>query len=320
MTDGNRKQRRAAEHTLQLEAPTLADRLRENPGRQAALVVIAGLDMGGTIPLDRPVTVLGRDPGCHGVIPDDGISRRHAEVIREEDGGYAVVDLGSTNGVFVAGERVTRRVLREGDKVLLGRGTVLQFVLQDPLEERFRRQMYESTVRDGLTGAFNRKHFDERLAAELSFARRHGSPVSLLMFDLDRFKDINDRWGHPAGDQVLQAVARVVQDRLRGEDVLARWGGEEFAVIARGIGPVNGLALGERLRREVEALRIATPEGERIPVTISVGVGTACGEALVAPADLITLADRNMYLAKHKGRNRVEASLGPENGAGEREG
>jgi diguanylate cyclase (GGDEF)-like protein len=192
--------------------------------------------------------------------------------------------------------------------VLLGRGTVLQFVLQDPIEEQFRRQMYESTVRDGLTGAFNRKHFDERLAAELSFARRHGSPVSLLMFDLDRFKDVNDRWGHQAGDQVLQAVARVVQDRLRGEDVLARYGGEEFAVIARGIGPLNGLALGERLRREVEALEIVTPEGVRIPVTISVGVGTAGEGAQAGPAELIALADRNMYRAKQQGRNRVEAS------------
>jgi diguanylate cyclase (GGDEF)-like protein len=273
-------------------------------------VVIAGMDMGGTIPLDRPLTVLGRDPDCHGVIRDDGISRRHAEVRRGEDGGFILVDLDSTNGVFFAGERVSRCALREGDKILLGRCTVLQFVLQDPFEARFRRQMYDSTVRDGLTGAFNRRCFDERLAAELSFARRHGTPVTLLMIDLDRFKDINDRWGHQTGDQVLRAVSGAIRDRLRGEDVFARYGGEEFAVIARGIGPPNGLALGERLRREVESLEILTPEGARIPVTISVGAGTAGGGSMMSPEELVQLADRNLYLAKERGRNRVEASAG----------
>jgi len=306
VADGKRR-RHASEHTLQFELPTLAERLAEDGTRRPTLVVVAGMEMGRTIPLAGEVTVLGRDPGCQGVIRDDGISRRHAEVRREDDGGFALLDLDSTNGVFVAGRRIDRVKLREGDKVLLGRGTVLQFLLLDAVDEQFRRQMYESAVRDGLTGAVNRKHFDERLAAELSFARRHGSPVSLVLFDLDRFKDVNDRWGHPMGDLVLQAVARVVQERLRGEDVLARYGGEEFAVIARGIGPLNGLALGERLRREAEALRFVTPEGEHIPVTISVGVATVDGEANISPADLIALADRNMYLAKHKGRNRVEA-------------
>jgi diguanylate cyclase (GGDEF)-like protein len=319
MTNGERKRRRAAEHTLQLDSPTLADRLREEAGRQASLLVISGMDMGGAIPLDRPVTVLGRDPGCDAVIRDDGISRRHAEIRREDGGRYAVIDLGSTNGVFVAGERIDRRILREGDKVLLGRRTVLQFVLQDPFEEQFRRQMYESTVRDGLTGAFNRKHWGERLAAELSFAARHHAPLSVLFFDLDHFKRINDRFGHPAGDQVLRAVARAVQERLRSEDVLARWGGEEFAVLARGIGPLNGLALGERLRQEVERLRLSAPEGEPIPVTISVGVATWEGGGRIAPEALIAAADRNMYRAKAGGRNRVEAGLAPAEEAPARE-
>lgn len=309
-----RRSRRINEHTLQLEVPTLMERLRQSAGRRAALVVVAGMDMGSTILLDRPVTVLGRDPDCHGVIRDDGISRRHAEVRLREDGGFEIVDLGSTNGVFLAGDRIERRSLREGDKILLGRGTVLQFLMLDPVDEQFRRGMYESTVRDGLTGAFNRKHFDERLSSEISFAKRHGSSVSLLLFDLDRFKRVNDTWGHQAGDLVLKAVAEAVQDRLRGEDLLARWGGEEFAVIARGIGSLGGLALGERLRREVEKLRIVTPEGDHIPVTISVGVATATGQAGVDVEELVARADRNLYLAKNKGRNRVEAGDEPAEG------
>ena len=302
-----RSRRRTAELTLQLEHSTLAERLREGEGKRAALLVIGGIDMGGIIPLERDSTLLGRDPACDGVVRDDGISRRHAEVRRRGDGGYVLVDLDSTNGVFVDGGRVAEHELREGDKVLLGRRTVLQFVLQDPFEEQFRAQMYESTVRDPLTGAYNRKHFDERFEAELSYARRHGAPLTLLIFDLDHFKRINDTYGHPAGDQVLQAVVAAVSDRLRSEDLLARYGGEEFTVVARGITDIGGLALGERLRREVEELRVLAPDGERIPVTISVGAATVPGESGAGADAVLALADENLYEAKRRGRNQVVA-------------
>ncbi len=305
-----RRERHSTTFTLQLKEPTLVEALRQSDSKQAALLVIAGMDMGRMILLNQPVTVLGRSVECHGVIHDDGISRKHAEVRRQDDGSFLLIDLGSTNGIYISDRKVEQSTLREGDKILLGRGTVLQFLAMDTIDAQFCSKMYESMVRDGLTGVFNRKYFDERLAAELSFARRHNLPASLLIFDLDHFKKINDTWGHQIGDLVLQAVAQTVQGRIRGEDMLARYGGEEFAIIACGLGLQDGMSLAEDLRREVEAMRILTPDGEHIPVTISIGI--ACAEVAqeVVSTDLIALADRNMYQAKQKGRNRIESSAG----------
>ncbi|MCK9461224.1 MAG: GGDEF domain-containing protein [Proteobacteria bacterium] len=305
----SRRPRQTTEMTLQLDLVAANELGRGLSDRQAAFVVIGGMDMGDSIPLreDGP-TVIGRDPECDGIIRDDGISRRHVRVFRDESGAFVLEDLDSTNGVFVGGVRVSRYQLADGDKVLVGRRTILKFVLQDRLDVAFQQQMYESSVRDALTGAFNRKHFDERIAAELSYAKRHAMSVTLAMLDLDHFKNVNDSWGHQAGDQVLQSVGGALLRMLRQEDIFARYGGEEFAVIARGIGQVGGLALGERLRAEVERILIRTPQGERIPVTISVGVCTTPGGAEVAPAELVRQSDVNLYAAKAAGRNRVVAT------------
>jgi two-component system, cell cycle response regulator len=304
-----RKPKRTTEMTLQLNRESIAELMRVRSGRQASFVVIGGMDVGETIVIkDDGATVLGRDADCDGVIRDDGISRHHAQVISEKPGEYVLVDLDSTNGVFVDGERISRRALSEGDKVLLGRRTILKFVVQDKLDMQFQKTMYESAVRDALTGAFNRKHFDERIASELSYSRRHAVTVTLAMLDIDHFKRINDTWGHQAGDQVLASVAKAISAMLRQEDVFARYGGEEFVVIARGIGAAGGLALGERVRAGVESIAIKTEKGERIPVTISVGVSTAPGGCEIAPAQIVRASDQNLYKAKETGRNRVVAT------------
>jgi two-component system cell cycle response regulator len=304
-----RKPRPTTEMTLQLNLETAAELAQPSVERRAAFVVIGGMDVGDTIFIreDGP-TVIGRDAECDGIVRDDGISRRHARVVRAEQGAYVLEDLESTNGVWVDGERVARHPLVEGDKVLLGRRTILKFVMQDKLDLLFQHQMYESSVRDALTGAFNRRHFDERIASELSFSKRHCVPVTLAMLDLDHFKKINDSWGHQAGDQMLQSVARSLMTMLRQEDIFARYGGEEFVVIARGIAAPGGLALGERLRAEVERMVVRTPQGERIPITISVGVCIAPGGREVSPAELVRQADANLYAAKSSGRNRVVAT------------
>ncbi|MBW2277329.1 MAG: GGDEF domain-containing protein [Deltaproteobacteria bacterium] len=308
MNDKKRRERNVSELTLQIESSTMAEKMRSKDDRDAALVVIGGMDVGNTIPLAKDSVVLGRDPDCDEILRDDGISRQHAEVVREKSGGYLIRDLGSTNGIFVEGERVAQHRLRDGDKVLLGRRTVIKFSLQDEIEAEYQQQMYSSAVRDGLTGAFNRRYFDERVTAELSHARRHLSPVSVLMIDLDHFKRVNDTFGHVSGDQVLEAVAKSIAETIRTEDVFARYGGEEFVIIAREIDEVGGLAFGERLRRIIEQIKILAPNGERIPVTISVGVATVPQGAEYDSAEVISRADQNLYSAKEKGRNRVEAS------------
>src|SRR6185503_3769110 len=151
--------------------------------------------------------------------------------------------------------------------------------------------LYESSVLDALTGAYNRKHFEERLVSEVAYAKRHGTPLSLLMLDLDHFKRINDTYGHLGGDHVLRTVGGLVKKTLRVEDIFARYGGEEFAIIARGIDVDKAYLFAERVRITVETAKI---EFNRllVPVTISLGVASlmCCGEKATAES-LIGKAD-----------------------------
>jgi diguanylate cyclase (GGDEF)-like protein len=164
--------------------------------------------------------------------------------------------------------------------------------------------MIDAALRDGLTHAYNKKFFQDRLETEFAYARRHKTMLSLVMFDVDYFKRVNDTYGHLAGDAVLVHLARITQSTIRTEDVLARYGGEEFAVICRGIALLNAGVLGERLRVRVEQENFDY-QGTRLPVTISVGVAALPEANVGAPADLVRDADKALYEAKRSGRNRV---------------
>lgn len=187
------------------------------------------------------------------------------------------------------------------------------------------RTIEEQAVRDGLTGLFNHRHFYERLESELVRIRRYGTPVSLLMLDVDDFKRFNDRFGHRAGDEVLCAVAdAVARDLRRDLDVPCRYGGEEFAVILPNTPPADAphsaAEVAERLRRRVAALRVHDADGRELdPVTVSVGVAVYPNERCAAKtahgdsgsADgLVTVADEALYVAKARGKDRVEVAPG----------
>jgi diguanylate cyclase (GGDEF)-like protein len=298
-----------AELTVHLDPNDLMDLSTTSEERQASLVVMTGTDVGRTLPLStHEAVVIGRDPNCSYTIDDEAISRRHAEITYEDPGLYIIRDLNSTNGMFFEGERVMAHRLSDGDKILLGRRTIVKLVIQDTIDSQFQNQIYESAVRDPLTGAFNRKHFDEHVASELSFARCHNMPFSLLMMDLDYFKNVNDLHGHQMGDQVLVSVTKILSNSLRDDDFLVRYGGEEFVVIARGIPAKGAMVLGERVRQTVEEMELLTPEGEKITITISIGVVTATDPTGIDAVSLVKESDINLYKAKESGRNRVIAS------------
>jgi diguanylate cyclase (GGDEF)-like protein len=167
---------------------------------------------------------------------------------------------------------------------------------------------------DPLTGLANRRRFDELLALAIDEAHREGRPVSLLALDLDHFKDVNDEHGHGVGDEVLMAMARALRETVRGGDVAARLGGEEFAVLLPRTDTHGAVILGERLREAVAELRVPTPTGVTIRVTTSVGSATLDGDAIDAPR-LIAAADGALYRAKRAGRNRtVTADVSAEHG------
>ncbi len=276
-------------------------------GNAAYLVVLAGSNVGEMYKVEKDRLIMGRADTADIRLFDEGISREHAQVVQDHgDTGVRMIleDLGSTNGTFCNGARVQRQVLAEGDKILLGSTTILKFSYQDKLDEMFQRQMSESALRDGLTKAFNKRYFNERVDGEYLAAVRSGSPLALLFLDIDHFKRINDAHGHPAGDYVLVELAKIAHGTLRNEDIFARYGGEEFAVISRATDVAEAESLAERLRRAVEE-HAFTYEGKSIPVTISVGVARAPREGVGSPAELIALADETMYTAKRSGRNRV---------------
>ena len=248
-------------------------------------------------------SVIGRSPKAQVRLTDEGISREHAVVSLVSDE-VILEDLGSTNGTFCNGVRVTRRALEDGDKIMLGSTTILKFTYHDKFDEAFQKQMYESALRDGLTKVFNRKHFNDLFAKEFAFSARHGSPLALIFIDIDHFKKVNDTYGHPAGDHVLAEVSGVLASAIRGEDVLARFGGEEFCVLCRGIDGASSREMAERLRKEVSDKRMIYG-GKLISVTISLGLAMMPDPTMTQPGLLLASADRALYDAKRQGRNRV---------------
>jgi diguanylate cyclase (GGDEF)-like protein len=289
------------ENTRMFEPP--AAQAAEHKRDRAYLVVLAGSAVGEMFKIEQERTVIGRGAKAQVRLIDDGISREHAEVVVSGEE-ILLRDLGSTNGTFCNGAKVTTRPLVDGDKILVGSTTILKFTYHDNLDEVFQRQMYESALRDGLTKAFNKKYFNDRLESEFTYSVRHGSPLTLVMFDIDHFKKVNDTYGHPAGDAVLSDLAALMLISLRAEDVFARYGGEEFAVICRGSDLAQGQVVGERLRKAVEGRPFAH-DGKIIPVTISIGLAGLPDAAIKDAAGLISAADAALYRSKQGGRNRV---------------
>ncbi len=281
----------------------------EQAVKTAYLTVMAGARAGEVIKLAHAETILGRGPQSTIHLDSDGVSRRHARIVRQGQE-LIVEDLGSTNGTWIDDQRVTFRKLEDGDRIQVGTEVIVRFNFLDDMEAQLQQQLYESAVRDPLTKAYNRKHFQERMRSEIAHALRHRGQLSLILFDIDHFKRVNDTLGHPAGDAVLKAISSAIMKTIRVEDVFARIGGEEFALLARGIDAQNAMLFAERLRRGIE--RLAVPwNGSTIPVTSSFGVATLVelysGEApkSIDGDLLVARADQRLYPAKSGGRNRV---------------
>jgi diguanylate cyclase (GGDEF)-like protein len=273
---------------------------------RAVLTISTGPHAGRVLSM-RPGDPLsfGRAEDCSFSFPDGSLSRVHALVLWV-GGSWVVKDEGSTNGTFVNDERITgARPLADGDRLQLGLELTMRFSLVTEEEEAALQRVYDAAMRDGLTGIFNRKHTEERLDAELAYALRHGTPLCVVLLDVDHFKKVNDTHGHPAGDEVLRRVAAALQHTLRTEDVLGRWGGEEFLIIVRGAALREGGYMAERLRQAIAAEPVVF-EGTSIPVTASFGVASlaCCGERRERGV-LVATADARLYQAKQGGRNRV---------------
>jgi diguanylate cyclase (GGDEF)-like protein len=195
-------------------------------------------------------------------------------------------------------------VIKPFDEVEL-RARVRAALRTKRLQDLLQRQSFL----DGLTGLWNRGYLDHRLEGELNIARRYARRLSLLLGDIDHFKQINDTYGHLFGDHAIQRVAEAISRHARRSDIACRYGGEEFALLLPGAGAQESSVVAERLRIAIETEEFYVRDGTRVQVTISFGVASTEGLDPLTGESLISRADQALYDAKQSGRNRVHVYL-----------
>ncbi|MGE0321949.1 MAG: GGDEF domain-containing protein [Polyangiaceae bacterium] len=276
----------------------------DGPGNDCLVVIYSKEPtlLGKRFVLEHNPMRVGRGADNHIVLEGDSVSRRHCH-FEKRGGRWIVVDDGSTNGTYLNEEQIVREApLQNSDRIKVG-PTILKYLSGADAEAKYHEEIYKMTIIDGLTQIHNKRYLYEALERELIRARRHERALSLSIFDIDYFKRINDQYGHLAGDHVLRELARLVQNRIRRDEVFARYGGEEFVIVLPET-PLDGASsLAENIRARVAEHRFVF-QGERIPTTISIGC------AQLEPGDqsaneLIQRADEKLYEAKRGGRNRV---------------
>ena len=266
-----------------------------------------GPDIGRRIPLINSQYVVGRDNEAGFVVSRSSVSRQHARLYIDDDGGWWVEDLNSTNGTFVNESRIRVQQLADSDQVRFG-DAIYKFLSGSNIESAYHEAIHNMAIQDGMTGIHNKRFFMEFLERELAVASRYGHPLTLVMFDVDHFKKVNDTHGHLAGDAVLKDLAGRIRPRIRREDLFARYGGEEFACVLPSTALPGGIVFADHLRQLIEE-RPTDFDNNQISFTISLGVATLHRESGVDTAALIKRADDNLYAAKRGGRNRVVPTL-----------
>jgi diguanylate cyclase (GGDEF)-like protein len=290
----------------ELETWKTAPKRPERVESQAAILVQIyppGPGLGSCHPLSVAALVIGRGDETDIQLKHITVSRRHAQIRTEYDGHY-VTDLESTNGTLVNDQVVTgRQLLRNGDYVRIG-SFILRFLASGNLEAAYHEEIYRLTIIDALTEVPNKRFLLEALDRELGRALRYGRPLALAMMDIDEFKRINDRVGHLGGDFALRELSASIRPFIRREDILGRFGGEEFTFILPETDASQAMAFCERIRDLVANYPFQF-EGKTFPVTVSMGVATTSGEQPLSVLQFIKQADDKLYQAKEEGRNRV---------------
>jgi two-component system, cell cycle response regulator len=283
----------------QEEEHTSAPKAGGPPGR-AYLVVLYGPDLGKRVPLGDEPFYIGRSSECDLTLDQETISRRHTKITATATG-HQVEDMGSTNGTLLNDELISMRPLENGDRIAIGR-SIVKYLTGDDVEAKYHEEIYRLMMTDALTGTYNRRFFNEACEAEVLRAKRYKRPLSLLMFDIDHFKKINDQYGHIVGDSVLRQLAKLVKPKLRNVDIYARVGGEEFAILVPEVDLPGTRVVAEKLRAVVESA-VFVVEKATFGATISVGCATLAEGG--TSETLYRRTDELLYAAKQGGRNRV---------------
>jgi diguanylate cyclase (GGDEF)-like protein len=313
MTDGSNQSTRAdvAEDIEADDPPTMVDRVapEHDHGREdLVFVVISGPDAGSRFVVPREGGVLGREVGVDMQLSDVNVSRRHAAVLFDGQSRVIISDLGSSNGVFVNGVQVSRGEVLDGYRVQLSADTVLRARFQDPRETRMQDDLAGAQTRDALTGLPNRRDLLDRLAQELSFARRHQEPLSIVLADVDGMQKVIDTDGHRGASMLLSAIAELIREGSRYEDIVGRYGEDEVLVVLRATVSERALSYAERMAAVVR--KRAFDVGD-VAIRATVSLGVAAYEPGRFDIDgallLVERAETAVQRAKQQGKDRAAA-------------
>lgn len=276
------------------------DEAKQKP---ACLLVVGGELNGSIFNLLPGETVVGRNPDCTISLDFHGISRRHFTIHTNEEE-VLITDLGSANGTYLNNLKLETPVgLKRGDIIKIG-SVAMKFIPKGDPERLTYDKLHEEANTDGLTKCYNKTFFNNQLELEVKKSKVTGKPLTLIIFDLDHFKKLNDNFGHDAGDYVLKEKSRLIRENgIRQGDTFARYGGEEFCILLPNTNLKQGFEIAERLRKLVEKHEFIY-DGKRLPVSASIGIadyrmGVATG------TDLFKRADSAVYKSKEGGRNQV---------------
>lgn len=285
--------------TIARPASTVAHQLRQST---ACFVQYSGANLGKRYVLEHAETTIGRAPTVDIFVNDQSVSRSHAQCVQQGDE-VVMVDLGSSNGIYINDKEVAgRQPLHDGDLIRLG-NIVFKYFAHGNVENVFLDKIYRMATIDEGTNTFNKKYLLESLDNEFKLARAWARPLSVIYFDLDFFKKVNDTYGHGVGDGILRETAAIVKSTIRATDIFCRFGGEEFVILLPGTDDQTACEIAERIRGNFESHTFDI-QGNLIRQTASLGVSQLSPD-MPAPESLLEDADRKLYQSKSGGRNRV---------------
>jgi len=272
------------------------------------LTVIRGsdADYGAIYPFDPRTVVIGRSNHVDLRLNDHSISKSHCHIKHAEGPGtrpYVIEDLNSTNGTRLNGILIKSPLaLSSGDRIEMG-DTILRFNTQDDPDSEYQSHLLKLATTDPLTNLLNKATLQKELERQLNYSQRYSRPLSLLMIDIDHFKNVNDNFGHLTGDQILSQVGKRLQQNLRQQDLAGRFGGEEFTIILPETLLSGALILAERIRESISSQPFLINKITHW-ITISIGVAE-CNNQRMTSSELLEQADLALYQAKNNGRNQT---------------
>jgi two-component system cell cycle response regulator len=278
--------------------------------RRSCLVQYSGSQLGKIYYIEDPTVIIGRNAGHPIMIQDPSVSRNHVKLTKQGEEIWAE-DLGSSNGTFVNDAKINGQVcLNDRDMLQIG-NIVLKYCASDNLDVMIQDKIYRMATIDAGTQIYNKQYLMDALSSEVRYAKNTHRPLSIIYYDLDHFKKVNDNYGHNAGDVILKESAALVKSIVRKDDIFGRFGGEEFVIVLPNTDKTTAAEMAERVRKGMEShvfnLEVQQENAKQTiqhRQTVSLGV-SELEPQIKAATDFLESADQKLYNSKQTGRNRV---------------